>query len=73
VGGLRVDTVLADPGAVPDAGDLDEYARAIGARLVMSRLASDDSVERHDPRRLAGAFRAALAVPDRIGGRAAWR
>jgi uncharacterized cofD-like protein len=73
VGGLRVDTVLADPAAVPDPDDLDAYARAIGARLVMSRLASDDSVERHDPRRLAEALRTALAVPDPIGGRAAWR
>ena len=33
------------------------YAREIGARLVVSRLAADDSAERHDPARLSEAIR----------------
>ena len=48
------------------------YVSAIGARLVVSRLASDDSAERHDPERLSGAIRA-RGVRDRRSDEGAQR
>jgi uncharacterized cofD-like protein len=62
VGGLRVDAVLADQDAVPDITRLSALTREIGARLVVSRLAADESAERHDPKRLREAYRQALAL-----------
>jgi uncharacterized cofD-like protein len=59
-GGLKIDTVLADVDSVLDPEELRRYVRTIGARLVVSRLAADDSPERHDPARLGEAIRAAL-------------
>jgi uncharacterized cofD-like protein len=63
-GGLRVDAVIADRDAVPDPKELSAFARALGGRLVVSNLAADDSVERHDPKRLSEAYRRALAASD---------
>jgi uncharacterized cofD-like protein len=57
VGGLPVAAVIADVGAVLDRKELSEFVHAIGARLLLSRLAADDSAERHDPVRLSEAFR----------------
>jgi uncharacterized cofD-like protein len=59
-GGLRIDAVVADVVAVPDEKELASYAREIGASLVLSKLAADESVERHDPERLSVAYRIAL-------------
>jgi uncharacterized cofD-like protein len=59
-GGLFIDAIVADTDAVLDHQSLSAYARDIGARLVLSRIAADDCTERHDPARLAGAYRAAL-------------
>jgi uncharacterized cofD-like protein len=59
-GGLFIDAIVADSDAVPDHKSLRAYARDIGARLVLSRISADDSTERHDPGRLAAAYRAAL-------------
>jgi uncharacterized cofD-like protein len=59
-GGLRIDTVLADRDAVSDVKQLSDYLRTIGARLVLSRLAADDSAERHDPGRLSAALQQAI-------------
>ena len=59
-GGLRIDLVLADVDAVLDSQPLTEYARAIGARLILSKLASEESAELHDPARLSEALRQAL-------------
>ena len=59
-GGLFVDAIVADSGSVFDHQSLRAYARDIGARLVLSRVAADDSPERHDPARLAGAYQLAL-------------
>jgi len=59
-GGLQVDAVVADVDAVADRKELTAYARMIGASLVVSRLAADDSAERHDPKRLSEAFAHAL-------------
>ena len=73
VGGLRVDTVVADEDAVPDRKELEAFARGMGARLVLSRLAAHDSGERHDPVRLSAAIRDALVAAGQIGGVGAWR
>jgi uncharacterized cofD-like protein len=59
-GGLKIDTVLADTDSVLDAEQLGRHVSAMGARLVVSRLAADDSAERHDPRRLSSAIRDAV-------------
>ncbi|WP_375492905.1 uridine diphosphate-N-acetylglucosamine-binding protein YvcK [uncultured Jatrophihabitans sp.] len=59
-GGLPVHTVLADVDSVLNPTELDGYARTIGARLVLSRLAADDSAERHDAKRLGSAIRRIL-------------
>ena len=60
-GGLRIDAVIADSDAVPDAKELSRYTREIGASLVLSKLAADDSADKHDPGRLSEAFAAAYA------------
>src|SRR5690242_13995871 len=71
-GGLRIDAVVADEDAV-DRKDLDRCVRRIGARLILSRLAADDSAERHDPRRLSEALRLAMDQETFDGGMSAWR
>jgi uncharacterized cofD-like protein len=59
-GGLAIDAVVADDDHVSDTKELAAYTRAIGARLVLSRLAADDSDERHDPKRLSAALLQAI-------------
>jgi uncharacterized cofD-like protein len=59
-GGLNIHAVLADHDAVLDRKELEGFARAIGTRLVLSRLAAKDSAERHDPDRLSEAISRAL-------------
>jgi uncharacterized cofD-like protein len=59
-GGLKIDTVLADTDSLLDPEELARHARRIGARLVVSRLAADDSAERHDAARLSEAIRRVL-------------
>jgi uncharacterized cofD-like protein len=61
-GGLRIDAVVADADAVPDEDELFGYTRGIGASLVLSKVAADDSVDRHDPRRLGEAYLEAFAA-----------
>lgn len=61
-GGLFVDAIVADVDAVPDPQSLKAYARDIGARLVLSSLAADDDAARHDPVRLAAAYREAIGA-----------
>lgn len=72
-GGLRVDAVVADADAVPDRVELAAFTRTLGASLVLSRLAADDSVERHDPGRLSEAYRRALAEAAQREDENAWR
>lgn len=72
-GGLQVRAVVADRDAVPDHKELESYAREIGAGLVLSNLAADDSPERHDPQRLSSAYRQALAGSAQDGGELGWR
>ncbi len=59
---LAFDVVLADrsaaesPGAKGTTRELEEAAEKLGGRLVLADLAMDGRPDRHDPRRLAGAF-----------------
>jgi uncharacterized cofD-like protein len=60
VGGLRIDTVIADENSVDDARELNNFTRSLGCRLLLSKLARDDEPELHDPTRLAEAYREIL-------------
>lgn len=53
---LRLDVVLADPGAVADPEALREVVARAGGKLVLADVAMDDGSPRHDPERLAGAY-----------------
>jgi uncharacterized cofD-like protein len=55
--GLRVDAVIADPGAVDDVGVLMASADALGARVLLRQVRVGDGSARHDPLRLAAALR----------------
>ncbi|MDX6256534.1 MAG: hypothetical protein QOJ11_2868 [Frankiales bacterium] len=59
---LRVDVVLANEGTVGDRDVLARGARTLGAELVLAPVAVDDGSPRHDPGRLAAAFREVLAA-----------
>lgn len=72
-GGLRIDAIVADTCAVLDPKELADFARTAGARLVVSKLAAIDSVERHDPQLLSAAFRQALELEPESEGDGAWR
>jgi uncharacterized cofD-like protein len=67
-GGLKIDVVIADAESLLDPAQLSRHVSGISARLVVSRLAADDSAERHDATRLSAAIRDAMDVPDRSGG-----
>ena len=58
---LPIDTVLADPSAVDDPGALADVASLLGARLVMRQVSLGDGTARHDPLRLAAAYRDVFA------------
>jgi uncharacterized cofD-like protein len=58
--GLRVDAVVADTDAVADTRGLMSSVRALGARLLLAPVAAGDGTPRHDPRRLAAAYRQVL-------------
>ncbi len=57
---LRVDVVVADPGAVVHLDELAEQAAAMGAELVLRQVGVGDGSARHDALRLAAAFRDAF-------------
>lgn len=63
---LRLDVVLADPGAVPDRVALKNVASSLGAELVLEHVASADGSARHDVDRLASAY-AHVFARGRIG------
>jgi uncharacterized cofD-like protein len=65
---LRIDVVLADTAHVEDASVLEETAAALGGRLVVADVAVAGGAPRHDPLRLASAYRRILGEDD--GGRA---
>jgi uncharacterized cofD-like protein len=54
---LRVDAVLADPRSVDDPDELARAAAALGGRLLMRQVSVGDGSPRHDPLRLAAAYR----------------
>lgn len=54
---LRVDAVVADPGAVDDVDDLSATTDRLGARLLLRQVGRGDGTPMHDPLRLAAAFR----------------
>ncbi len=58
--GLRVDTVLADPAGVADLAALRTGVESLGARLVVADVGADDGSARHDPDKLAAAYRRIL-------------
>ena len=63
---LRIDVVLADDAAAPERRGLMAAAAAVGARLVVAPVAVGDGTPRHDPGRLAEAYRSIMTG-------AAWR
>jgi uncharacterized cofD-like protein len=66
--GVRIHTVLADPTCVADADELAGAVASWGARLVIAEIARDDATPRHDPERLASAYRQVLAIdPASVG------
>ncbi|MCV2394696.1 uridine diphosphate-N-acetylglucosamine-binding protein YvcK [Actinotalea sp. M2MS4P-6] len=57
---LRVDVVIADPGAVVHLDELADVAESMGARLVLRQVGVGDGTPRHDALRLAAAYRDAF-------------
>jgi uncharacterized cofD-like protein len=53
---LRLDAVIADRSLVDARGTLESTARALGAQLHVSELATGPGSDQHDPGRLAAAF-----------------
>jgi uncharacterized cofD-like protein len=54
---LRIDAVLADPSSVEDVTSLADVAATMGARLLIRQISVGDGTARHDPLRLAAAYR----------------
>ena len=57
---LRVDVVLADPGRWPTVASLTDAAKGVEAEVVLAEVGSDDGQPRHDPARLAAAYRSIM-------------
>ena len=57
---LMVEVVLADPAVVTDRRSLEQVCKSVGARLVVSSVASSTQPEVHDELRLAAAYRDVL-------------
>ncbi|MFC7406743.1 gluconeogenesis factor YvcK family protein [Georgenia alba] len=57
---FRIDVVLADPSAVEDLDDLADAAASLGARVLLRQIRVGDGTPRHDPLRLAAAYRDAF-------------
>ena len=58
---LRIDVVLADPSWVDDVSDLEKAASEVGASVMLRQVRADDGTARHDPLRLAAAYRDAFS------------
>jgi uncharacterized cofD-like protein len=54
---LRIDAVLADPGEVDDPKVLASVSADLGAELFLREVSQGDGTPRHDPLRLAAAYR----------------
>ena len=59
---LRIDTVLADVGSVPDPEELRSYTDRIGAELVLADVARVGAGGQHDPEKLARAYAVLVGV-----------
>ena len=57
---MRIDAVVADPGAVDDVDAMADASEALGARLVLRQVRATGAAARHDPLRLAAALRDVL-------------
>ncbi len=57
---LRLDVVLADPGAVDDEARLREVSARLGAEVVLAQVAQRGAAGHHDSLRLAAAYRDVL-------------
>lgn len=57
---LRLDVVIADPRAVDDIDELVEAAAAVDARVLLRQVSEGSGSARHDPLRLAAAYRDAF-------------
>lgn len=57
---LRLDVVVADPMAVDDVDRLERAAEALGARVLLRQVRAGADPSRHDPLRLAAAYRDAF-------------
>jgi uncharacterized cofD-like protein len=65
---LQIDAVLVDPSAVVDADQLSEVAAAMGAVVLVRDVSLGDGTARHDPLRLAAAYRDMFAGALRTPG-----
>jgi uncharacterized cofD-like protein len=54
---LAIDAVVVDPGAVEDVDVLAGQCAEIGARMLVRQVGRGDGTARHDPLRLAAAYR----------------
>ena len=59
---LRVDVVLADPAAVADTAGLVDAASGLDAEVVLAPVGVDGGAPRHDPVRLAAAYRSIMGA-----------
>ena len=57
---LRIDVVIADPVTVEDVGALTAAAEAFGARVLLRQVRKAAAPAKHDPLRLAAAYRDAF-------------
>lgn len=57
---MNIDVVIADPSAVDDLDELERTAEVLGAKLLLRQVRLGDGTPRHDPLRLAAAFRDAF-------------
>ncbi len=64
-----LDVVLADPARVPDVAALQTACRAVGARLVLERVADTRTEAKHDADLLAAALGSLTPAPRNSGGR----
>ncbi|MCI6584917.1 MAG: uridine diphosphate-N-acetylglucosamine-binding protein YvcK [Mobiluncus porci] len=58
---LGLNIVIGDPAAVVDIDDLEHAAQTLGCEVMLRQLSVGDGTARHDPLRLAAAFRDAMS------------
>ena len=58
--GLKLDVILADPSSIDDIDETERAAVECGAQLMLRQVRMSDGSARHDPLRLAAAYRDAF-------------